>query len=229
MKTVLVTGANRGLGLGFVHHYLERGCMVIAAARNASACPEFDTLSQVHGGRFRTLALDVGNPDSITAATAELAGIKLDLLINNAGTSTDEPFGQWTAENFETAFAVNATGPALVAQALVPQIRDGGTLVNLSSGLASNGLYINPETGLDAYSASKSALNMITRRLAAKLEERGIVVAAFDPGWVRTRMGGEEADLSIEESIGDLTTAIEQLTPAQSGLFLSRKGEELPW
>lgn len=229
MTTVLVTGANRGLGLGFVQHYLERGCNVIAAARNPADCTEFESLAQAHDERFSTLKLDVGNPDSITAAAAELGDIHLDLLINNAGTSTDEPFGQWTADNFAAAFAVNATGPALVAQALIPCLGQGGKLVNLSSGLASNGLYINPETGLDAYSASKSALNMITRRLAAKLETQGIIVAAFDPGWVRTRMGGQEADLSIEESIGDLAAAIDRLTPAQSGLFLSREGEELPW
>lgn len=229
MKTVLVTGANRGLGLGFVQHYLERGCEVIATARHPEDCTGFTTLAQQHGERFRSLQLDVGDSASIDAAARQLGDVRLDLLINNAGMNLDEAFGQWTADTFAILFAVNATGPALFAQALAPQIRQGGTLVNLSSGLASNGLSINLDNALDAYSASKSALNMITRRLAAKLEERDIVVAAFDPGWVRTDMGGEDADLSIDESIGDLAAAIDRLTPVQSGLFLSRTGEELPW
>lgn len=228
MKTVLVTGANRGLGLGFADHYLEAGCRVFASARNPGT-EEFAELSAKHGERFVPVELDVGDAASVDRLASTLADIEIDLVINNAGTSADEPFGQWTCDTFARVMAINAIGPALVAQALLPLMKSGSKLVNLSSGLASKGLNINPETGLDAYAASKAALNMVSRRLASKLEPEGIVVVAFDPGWVKTRMGGEGAELTIDESISAMTATIESLGPADCGRFLNREGEEIPW
>jgi NAD(P)-dependent dehydrogenase (short-subunit alcohol dehydrogenase family) len=229
MKTVLITGANRGLGLGFTRHYLERGCRVFACARDWDPSPDSAGMRERFGERFRPVDLDVSDEQAVAALPAALDGAMLDIAINNAGTLQDEAFGGWSAATFETALSVNCTGPALVAQALLPLLKRDSALVNISSGLASNGLNINPETGLDAYAASKSALNMVTRRLAAKLGPRGITVVAIDPGWVRTRMGGEEAELSVDESVSDVTGTIAGLGPEQGGLFLSRKGELLPW
>ena len=229
MKNILITGANRGLGLGFTRHYLGAGHRVYATARNPQQSTEFDELQRAFKNRFTALQLELTNERSIDALAPALNGVELDLVINNAGMLPDQAFGQWTSASFETAFRVNASGPSMVAQALVPLMKKGSVLANLSSGLGSCGLNINPETGLDAYAASKAALNMVTRRLAAKPETRHITVVAFDPGWVKTRMGGEEAELTVDESIADLTATIERLTPDQSGLFLSRKGEPLPW
>lgn len=228
MRTTLITGANRGLGLGFARHYLESGHRVYATARNPD-CTEFKQLEQEFGSRFSALPLELTRESSISALAPALAGAELDLVINNAGTSTEQALGEWNASNFETAMGVNVIGPSLVAQELIPLMKKGSVLANLSSGLGSCGLNINPETGLDAYAASKAALNMVTRRLAAKPETQHITVVAFDPGWVKTRMGGEEAELTISESIADLTSAIERLELSQSGMFLSRQGEELPW
>lgn len=228
MKTTLITGANRGLGLGFARHYLEAGHRVYATARNPD-CVEFQQLQAQFGEHFVPAQLDVSSEASINALADSLAESRFDLVINNAGTSTDQPLGKWDSATFETAMGVNLIGPALVAQALIPLMNKGSVLANLSSGLGSCGLNINPETGLDAYAASKAGLNMVTRRLAAKPETQDIIVVAFDPGWVQTRMGGEEAELTVSESIGDLTASIERLEPSYSGLFLSRKGEELPW
>lgn len=229
MRNVLVTGANRGLGLGFTRHYLEQGWQVYAAARTQAGEPGVDALEREFGGQFHALKLDVSRPGSIDAMVSNLGDVRFDLVINNAGALAEEPLGEWTARTFESVLTVNTIGPALVAQSLLPLMNEGSLLVNLSSGLSSCGLNINPETGLDAYAASKAALNMLTRRLAAKLESRGIRVVAIDPGWVRTRMGGENAELSVEESIGALTATIDRITPEQSGLFLSRNGETLPW
>jgi NAD(P)-dependent dehydrogenase (short-subunit alcohol dehydrogenase family) len=229
MKNILITGANRGLGLGFTRHYLSAGHRVYATARNPQQSTEFDELQRAFKNRFTALQLELTNQRSIDALAPALNGVELDLVINNAGMLPDQAFGQWTSASFETAFRVNASGPSMVAQALVPLMKKGSVLANLSSGLGSCGLNINPETGLDAYAASKAALNMVTRRLAAKPETRHITVVAFDPGWVKTRMGGEEAELTVAESITDLTATIERVTPDHSGLFLSRKGEPLPW
>ena len=118
---------------------------------------------------------------------------------------------------------------ALLAQALLPRMKPGAKLVNISSGLGSCGLNINPETGMDAYAASKTALNMLTTRLAAKPECASLIVVACDPGWVRTRMGGPDADLSVAESVGAITATIDGLTRDDSGCFVSRLGEKLPW
>jgi NAD(P)-dependent dehydrogenase (short-subunit alcohol dehydrogenase family) len=229
MKTILVTGANRGLGLGFTRHYLDCGYRVFACARNWEQCEQTARLRELYGERFRPLNLDVTDEQAISTLPDSLDDFDLDIVINNAGTLSDEPFGRWSTSTFEAAMAINCVGPALVAQALSAVMKRNSQLINISSGLASNGLNINPETGLDAYAASKAALNMVTRRLSAKLEAREITVVAIDPGWVKTRMGGEEAELTIDESIADVTQTIKRLSPGQSGLFLSRKGEALPW
>jgi len=229
MKTVLITGANRGLGLGFTRHYLESGWRVLAAARDPDASAELAELTARFGEMLTLFQLELTSEPSIAAAAADIGDTAFDLVINNAGTLPDEAFGAWTAQAFARAFAVNATGPALVAQAVAPKMKHGSKLVNISSGLGSCGLAIEPGTGLDAYAASKAALNMITARLAAKLEPRGVIVVACDPGWVRTRMGGPDADLSVDESIGAITATIDGLTPADSGRFVSRHGQDVPW
>jgi NAD(P)-dependent dehydrogenase (short-subunit alcohol dehydrogenase family) len=229
LKTALITGANRGLGLGFTRHYLENGWQVIAASRSPGQSDDFREFESHFGSRLHCIDLDVSNEQSIAALPARSSGIELDLLVNNAGVSIDENLGGWTAEAFARTLAVNTIGPALVAQALAPLMKAGSLLVNISSGLASMGMNINPETGLDAYAASKAALNMLTHRLAAKLKDREITVVCLDPGWVQTSMGGEQAPLTVDESIAGMTALISNLSSGQTGLFLNANGDELPW
>ena len=228
MKSILITGANRGIGLGLTRHYLEGGHRVYATARNPEDA-EFSILMNEFGDRFIPLQLEVTSENSIAALVPALAGTDLDLVINNAGILPNEPLGRWTSDAFKSAMEVNTIGPSLLAQALIPLMSSNSILANISSGLGSCGLNINPDTGLDAYAASKAALNMVTRRLACKPETEHMIVVAFDPGWVKTRIGGEEAELTVTQSVDDLTAAIERLAPDQSGLFLSRKGEPIPW
>jgi len=229
MKNVLITGTNRGLGLGFTKHYLEQGWSVFATARSPSDCTELANLETEFGDRLSRVQLDLTDEASIAAVTTALSGVEFDLVINNAGLLLDETLGNWTADTFARILQVNTIGPALLAQALIGHMKPGSKLVNISSGLGSCGLNINPETGMDAYAASKTALNMITTRLAAKPECEKLIVVACDPGWVRTRMGGPEADLSVKESVVAITATIENLTPEHSGRFLSRQGDDLPW
>lgn len=229
MNDVLITGANRGLGLGFTNHYLGQGCRVFATARDPARSTGLADLEAEFGANLTTVPLDLASEASIADAASALTDASLDIVINNAGALVEENFGDWTAETFAQLLTVNTIGPALFAQAVLPAMKDGSKLVNISSGLGSCGLNINPETGMDAYAASKAALNMITARLAAKLEPSGIIVVACDPGWVRTRMGGPEADLSVDESVGAITVTIDGLKPADTGRFLSRHGDDLPW
>lgn len=229
MKSVLITGANRGLGLGFTRHYLGQGWRVYAAARKPEKSSILETLKSDFEGYFYALKLDVGQQAEVAMLPSQLDGVTLDLAINNAGICHEENLESWSAATFASTLTTNVTGPALVAKAISPLMKPGSVLVNISSGMGSCELNINPDGGLDAYAASKAALNLLTRRLASKLEPRGVTVIAIDPGWVRTRMGGEDADLTVDESVGDITATIAALAPADSGRFMSRKGVTVPW
>lgn len=229
LRTVFISGSNRGIGLGLVRYYLNSGDRVIAALRTSGKEEALRPLQAEYGDRLSTVGLDVTNECSITGMAASLPGAGLDLVINNAGISVEQSFGRWSAPGFETNLRVNAIGPALVAQALVPLMKPGAKLINMSSGMGSITLNINPENGLDGYAMSKAALNMLTRRIAAKLETHPITVIAIDPGWVRTDMGGDEAPTSVEDSVTAMTQFIDSLTPAESGKFYSAHGKEIPW
>ena len=189
----------------------------------------FRILEADHGDRLVSVQLDVASEQSIKSMAAELKGFELDIVINNAGVSVEEDFGNWTPAGFEANLKINATGPALVAQALTPLMKSGSRLVNMSSGMGSLALNINPENGLDGYAMSKAALNILTRRLASKLEPRGITVISIVPGWVRTDMGGDEAPITVDESVGAMAQVIDRLTPQQTGRFLAATGQEMPW
>ena len=229
MKTILITGSNRGIGLGLVRHYLKSGWQVFAASREPGKSGDLRALEKEHGDRLVSVKLDVASEQSIFDLALALNDLKLDIVINNAGVAMDENLGQWTSAAFSTCLAVNVTGPALIAQVLVPLMKPGSKLINMSSGLGSLDLNINPETGMDAYAMSKAALNMLTRRLAAKLESRGITVISISPGWVKTDMGGDEAPVLVEDSVNAMTGVFEGLTLEHSGRFFASHGEPTPW
>lgn len=217
------------MGLGYVEHYLQQGWRVVAASRSAEGSKRLRELEQEHREHLELTKLDLANESSIAALADRLAQYKLDLVINNAGYSQQEDFGQWNASTFEQHFRVNTVAPALVAQALAHRMRQGSKLVNVSSGMGSFAMNINPENGLDAYAISKTALNLLTLRLAAKLRPRGIIVAALNPGWVNTSMGGKDAPTPICQAIASMAKRIELLTMEESGRFYSCEGKEIPW
>lgn len=225
MKTVLITGANRGMGRAYVEHYAGRGWRVLAACRTR---PNAEALS---AGREAVVpvAVDLADEASIGALGEQLKTESIDLLINNAGVSGEQPLGRWTAAEFERQIRVNAIGPALVVQALQIRLAEGAKVVNVSSGMGS--LTENPDlaSGLDAYAASKAALNLLTRRLAEQLRERGVTVVAINPGWVQTEMGGPEAPTDIATAVARITDTIDSLTPDQSGAFLNDDGSLASW
>ncbi len=226
---VLITGASRGIGLGLAKQYLKEGCAVAATATDPENTAVFAELKAEYGDTFFPVKLNLTDEASICALREKLAGFAFDLAINNAGISVEENCGAWTQIHFENHFKVNATGPALVAQVIFPLMKTGAKLVNMTSGMGSLEMNINPLNGLDAYAMSKAALNMLTRRLAEKLRPKSILVTAISPGWVQTDMGGADAPATVDEAVRDLTATIAQLKPEQSGAFLSEKGEILPW
>lgn len=225
--TVLVTGANRGLGLEFARQFRAAGWTVIGTARTPA---EAETLRQL-GARVEPL--DVTDAESVAALAQSLEGTPVDLLINNAGISSGGGPGM-TIEQLDLAAAervlqVNTLGPMRVTQALLPNLRagEGKLIVNITSRLGS--IELNERGGYHGYRESKSALNMFTRSIAAELKPEGFTCIVMSPGWVRTRMGGPNARLSPEESIEGMIGVIRSLTPDDTGTFRNHAGERLPW
>jgi len=232
-RNALVTGANRGLGLEFVRQLLLAGDHVVAACRQPGRANALNALAGEHPGRLHVLPLDVAAARSHAELARELplvlgADGRVDLLVNNAGVlHSGERFGFLTPANFEDSFRVNALGPLLLAQALAPRLADGARVVNLSSELGS--IATTTRFGTPSYNMSKAAQNMATALLARALAERGIVVAALHPGWVRTDMGGEGASLAPADAVAALLRVVAGLTEEDSGRFLDWRGRPVPW
>lgn len=231
----LVTGANRGLGLEFVRQLLARGHRVVATCRHPGRATALNALAGEHPGRLRVLPLDVSDARSRAELVRELpllsgddAPVRLDLLVNNAGVlHSGERFGGVAEANLEDSLRTNAIGPFLLAQALAPLLADGARVANLSSQLGSIGRV--SRFGTPTYAISKAAQNMATAQLARALAPRGIVVVALHPGWVRTEMGGEGAEVAPEDAARGLLDVIEGLGEADNGRFLDWQGQPLPW
>lgn len=232
MARILVTGANRGIGLELVRQFLDRGDRVIATARKPGAATELNRLAFAHPGHLSVLPLDLGKPHSIDELAREvpLVAESLDVLVNNAGLlPTGELFGALDARHLEDAFRVNAMGPVLVTQALTPLLAVGGAakVMNVSSVLGSiveRDTFYTP-----SYAISKAALNMGTRLLAHALSDQGVTVFCIHPGWVRTDMGGPKAELDVAHSARGLIQVLDRVGPSDAGRFLTFEGNELPW
>jgi len=233
IRQILVTGANRGLGLEFVRQLLAGGDHVVATCRQPGKATALNTLAGQHPGRLHVLPLDVAAPKSQAELARELPLVlgddgRLDLLVNNAGVlHSGERFGHLGLANFEDSFRINAAGPLLLTQALAPLLADGARVVNLSSELGSIGA--TTRFGTPSYNLSKAAQNMATALLAQALESRGIVVVAISPGWVRTEMGGEGAELEPAEAVAGILRVVDGLKAGDSGQFLDWRGRALSW
>lgn len=227
---VLISGANRGLGLGFVHALLARGDRVIACCRHPGRATALNALTGEYPGHLHVLPLDVAKASSIRELAHEipLVAESIDVLVNNAGVLVGgERFGALDPEALATSFRINAMGPLLLTEALAERLADGARVANLSSVMGS--IASASEFRAPSYALSKAAQNMATVQLAHALAPRGIVVAALHPGWVRTEMGGEKATVPVEEAVAGLLAVIDRLSSADSGRFLDWRGQALPW
>lgn len=219
MPSVLITGANRGIGLEFARQYSNGGWEVIVTARQSS--PELDAL----GVRVETL--DLSDADAVLGLVAKIDQ-PLDLLVANAG--TNHPMNAEEAQDardWSVMMMVNSIAPFTLGKVLLPRIAEAkGKMIAISSGMGSisgnNGGWI-------PYRTSKAALNMAWSCLALEARPLGVTVVALSPGWVKTRMGGARAEISPEESVSSMRTLIDQLTIEQTGQFLRRDGHEIPW
>jgi NAD(P)-dependent dehydrogenase (short-subunit alcohol dehydrogenase family) len=223
-RTVLVTGANRGLGLEFVRQLRAAGATVIGTARNPEDASELAALGA------RVEQLDVTDPESVAALAARLGSTALDALFNNAGWfGCRDGFTECDPDVALREYEVNCLGPLRVTQVLVPALRAGDLklVMNMSSGLGS--IANNGRGTSVGYRASKAALNMVTATIAAELADEGFVCVSLSPGWVRTDMGGPNANLSPEESVAGMLGVLAGLERSDNGRFYAHDGAELPW
>ena len=217
-KTVLITGANRGIGLEFAKQYAAQGFDVIGTARVPGKAAELkETGAEV-------LQLDVTKDEEIQALAKSLKDRRIDILINNAGYKGLE---RNRADLMKT-FEVNAAGPFLISDALIPNLKlsQNPMIINITSQQAQLEGGTAPMNG---YSISKTALNMVTRNFDALYGKEGFIVVCIEPGWNRTDMGGDKAPLDPKESVAKVIKIINSLKPEQSGRFYSYTGEERPW
>lgn len=225
MPTLLITGANRGLGFALAQSYLDDGWRVFAACRNPHA--------QVPQGA-ETISLDIADPDSIKALKVTLQGIPVDLLWNNAGVYLDknQQLDQVSDNDWLRSFGINCIAPIRIAEALADNVAISErkmavfTSTKMAS-LAGNG------TGAYAYRSSKTALNMAVRCFAQDHEKQKISCLLLHPGHVRTDMGGPEGNIDIATSVNGMRQLVDQVTPANRTAFSSGyfdyDGSSIPW
>jgi NAD(P)-dependent dehydrogenase (short-subunit alcohol dehydrogenase family) len=230
MARHLITGANRGIGLELARRLVRRGEEVWAACREPSAAAALAALAGEYPDRLNLLAMDVSSDASVREARASFGDRPLDVLINNAGvvgpdrqSSTDMDF-----DGFRRTLEVNTLGPLRVVQAFLDSLRlaKGARIVTLTSRMGQMAGALSDHM---AYRASKAAANKLMQGLATDLAAEGIAVAALHPGWVRTDMGGPEANLGVEEAVDGVLAVIDGLDLSQSGHFLDWRGKAVDW
>ncbi|GAB7562655.1 SDR family oxidoreductase [Methylobacillus methanolivorans] len=232
MPTVLITGANRGLGLEFTKQYAEAGWQVLACCRQPESSEALLQLAMQFKELVSVHQLDVGDFQQIDNLAASLADKPIDVLLNNAGIYPDSPnqvFSEADYAAWMEAFRINGVAPFKVAQAFTPHLQQGTLkkLVNMTSKMGS--IADNTSGGSYIYRSSKTALNMISKSLSIELAKDGITTLLLHPGWVLTDMGGPNALINTEQSISGLRKVIDQATIADAGKFYAYDGQEIPW
>jgi NAD(P)-dependent dehydrogenase (short-subunit alcohol dehydrogenase family) len=231
---ILVTGANRGIGLAVTKAYLAEGDKVFAACRKPENAEELYGLRKNYPSTLELIPLDADSDKSVETAAKEVAKKTghLDVLINMAGIMPrphDAKLEELDLQQCREAFETNVLGPLRVTKFLLPLLRKSkaARIVNVTSGIGSISGTDNPH--FYAYGASKSALNKVTRTLALELKQDNIIAVALDPGWVKTDMGGPNAWLTPEESSNAILKTVKNLRMEQTSLFIHNDGKVLNW
>lgn len=239
MPTIMISGANKGLGLGFATRFAHDGWRVLASCRNVDAAEDLAALAQGADGRVRIDQLDVTDHESVDRYAAALIDDSIDILFNNAGIQGPQPqnFGDTDYAAWADVIRTNVFGVMKMSEAFIEQVArsDRKMIVNVSSGTSSiaNKTAVTPaQSGkgeLYLYRSSKTALNMVSRCMAWELEPRGVGVVMLGPGWVRTALGSDKARFSVDESVVNCTPMIQSWSLSDTGKFYLHDGTEVPW
>jgi NAD(P)-dependent dehydrogenase (short-subunit alcohol dehydrogenase family) len=229
MPVVLITGANRGIGLALAKAYAARRDKVYACVRRTSDRTHLDIAVRDARGWIEVVEMDVSDPLEVGQARRALESEPIDVLINNAGVAGPDQQSATAMdfEGLEATMAVNAIAPLRVANAFLPNLKAArGKIVALSSQMGS---MQSASSDSLAYRVSKVALNRLMRGLATELKPDGVAVLIVHPGWVKTEMGGDDAQLTPEESAAGVVKLIDKLDISSTGRFLAWNGKELAW
>lgn len=231
MPTLLITGANRGLGLEFTRQYAAAGWHVLACCRTSQQATALQALADAAPGQISLHALDVADLDAIATLAQELRGTPIDLIINNAGIYPDRRggFGQTDYDAWLQAFLVNTMAPMKMVEAFVGNLELGQRKIVATVSSKMGSVTDNTSGGCYLYRSSKAAINMVVKSLALDLASRGIRAVVLHPGWVQTDMGGPNALITTAQSIAGMRQVLDRLTDADSGRFISYDGTEVPW
>lgn len=232
MKTTLITGANRGIGLEFCRQFAADGWRVFACSRHPETSAVLSKLAAQYPELIKIHALDVADHAQIERLAQVLANESIDLLINNAGIYPDSDkrgFGHTDYTEWTRAFRVNTMAPLKMAETFATQITRSKqkAIVTITSKMGS--IADNSGGGNYLYRSSKVAVNMVVKSLAVDLKPAGITAVVFHPGWVKTDMGGPNALISAEQSVSGIRQVISSLTIADSGNFFGYDGQVIPW
>lgn len=227
MPSVLITGANRGLGLEFTRQYAADDWRVFAACRDPAGARDLAAVE----GDVSAETLDVDDGPQVAALANKLSGQPIDVLINNAGIYGPKDVTRDTVDYdaWGQVFRTNAMSPLAVSAAFAANVAQGGQkkIITLSSIMGS--IAENDSSGDFIYRSSKAAVNAVMKSLAGDLKSEGITVAVLHPGWVRTDMGGPDAAIEAPESVTGMRAVIAGLKESDSGRFLNYDGTEIPW
>lgn len=225
---VLITGANRGLGLEFTKQYAEDGWHVIACCRDTKHAHSLANLAGLHSN-IQLHALNISDFEAIETLSAKLSHQAIDVLINNAGVYPHSEFGDIDYGAWEQAFHINVLAPMKMVETFSPHVSKSRLkkIVTLSSKMGS--IADNTSGGSYAYRSTKTAVNMVMKSLSFDLKRLGIASTILHPGWVRTDMGGPNGLIDAPESVNGLRKVIAELTLENSGRFVAYDGKEIPW
>ncbi len=226
MKTALVTGANRGIGLEFARQLKKKDYFIIGCCRSSSKADELHSLAD------EVIQLDVTRDEDIEQLKQKLNGRPVDLLVNNAGTSGEQgvTVGNIDRDNFLYVVNVNCIGPVIISDALLPNLLASNekNILVVSSRMGS--ISDNDRGRSYAYRTSKAALNCAMRSFAIDVEPKGMNVMLIHPGWVKTDMGGEDAPIDVQTSVaGMLQQADKHLSNSHAETLHRFDGGEIPW
>lgn len=217
---VVITGANRGIGLAMTKIFKELGCCVYALCRNTSSSLEALDVEVITG-------VDVSKPNGIHVMVEALSDISINILVCNAGILRDEQLGNINIETIKEQFDVNAVAPLVVVDALKNQLIQGSKVAMITSRMGS--IEDNGSGGRYGYRMSKAALNAASMSLSKDLSTDGIAVGIYHPGYVQTDMVNHGGDISASVAAGKLVDLIQNLNMAESGIFKHSNGQVLPW
>jgi NAD(P)-dependent dehydrogenase (short-subunit alcohol dehydrogenase family) len=231
--TILISGANRGIGLGLTREFLQNSYTVFATYRSKEKSNELLELAQQYDGHFHAIQCDVTSSDSIEKCFHAVDNVTkhLDILLNNAGVlvSGESSAELVTTDSMTASFMTNVVGALQMTQKFLPLIREGSTkkIIHTSSVMGS---IERNSGGAYSYRISKAAMNQLSKTLAVDLRDEGITSIALHPGWVQTEMGGKDAHITVAESAAGLYQVITSATQEEhSGKFFDYQGEALPF